>query len=65
MKLIDKEKFKVLIADEGYMIKDKSDNGEVLDDGTIIEPYKTKIIYVGKQITTLDQCKELYEEVEE
>lgn len=65
MKLIDKEKFKVLIADEGYMIKDKSDNGEVLDDGTIIEPYKTKIIYVGKQITTIEQCKELYEEVGE
>ena len=61
MKLIENK----LIADEGYMLKDKNDNGEVLEDGTIIEPYKTKIIYVGKQITTLEQCKELYEEVEE
>ena len=61
MKLIDNR----LIAKQGYMIKDKNDTGEVLEDGTVIEPYKTKIIYVGKQITTLDQCKELYEEVEE
>ena len=61
MKLIDNK----LISGYGYLLKNKNDNGEVLEDGTIIEPYKTKIIYVGKQITTLDQCKELYEEVEE
>ena len=43
---------------------DENDNGEILEDGTIIEPYKTTLIYVGKQITTLEQCKELYEEIE-
>lgn len=60
MKLIENK----LIADDGYLLKDKNDNGEILEDGTIIESYKTKIIYVGKQITTLEQCKELYEEIE-
>lgn len=61
MKLIDNK----LISDDDYLLKNKNDNGEVLEDGTIIEPYKTKTIYVGKQITTIEQCKELYEEVEE
>ena len=60
MRLIDNK----LIAEDGCLLKDKNDNGEILKDGTIIEPYKTKIIYVGKQITTLEQCKELYEEIE-
>lgn len=61
MKLIDNK----LIAEDGYLLKDKNDNGEVLEDGTIIEPYKTKIVYLGKQITTLEQAQEIYEEVEE
>ena len=47
-----------------YLLKDKNDNGEVLEDGTIIEPYLTGVIYIGKQITTLEQCQELYEEIE-
>ena len=61
MKLIDNK----LIADDGYLLKDKNDNGEILEDGTFIEPYKTKEIYLAKQITTLEQAKKLYEEVEE
>lgn len=61
MKLIDNK----LIAEDGYLLKDKNDNGEILEDETIIEPYKTKIVYVGKQITTLEQAQEIYEEVEE
>ena len=61
MKLIDNK----LIAEEGYLLKDKNDNGETLEDGTFIEPYKTKEIYLAKQIKTLEQAKELYEEVEE
>ena len=60
MRLIDNK----LIAEDGCLLKNKNDNGKILEDGTIIEPYKTKIIYVGKQITTLEQCKELYEEIE-
>ena len=60
MKLIDNK----LIADKGYLLKDINDNGETLEDGTFIEPYKTDIIYLAKQITTLEQCKELYEEIE-
>ena len=61
MKLIDNK----LIADDGYLLKDKNDNGEKLEDGTFIEPYKTKEIYLAKQITTLEKAKELYEEVKE
>ena len=40
MKLIENK----LIADDGYLLKDKNDNGEILEDGTIIEPYKTTLI---------------------
>ena len=61
MKLIDNK----LIAEEGYLLKDINDNGEKLEDGTFIEPYKTKEIYLAKQITTLEKAKELYEEVKE
>lgn len=61
MKLIDNK----LIAEEGYLLKDKNDNGEKLEDGTFIEPYITKEIYLAKQITTLEQAQELYEEVKE
>lgn len=65
MKLIDKGMSKILEADEGYSLKDKNDNGETLEDGSFIEPYLTKTIYLGKQITTLEEAKEIYEEVEE
>ena len=61
MKLIDNK----LIAEEGYLLKDINDNGEKLEDGTFIEPYKTKEIYLAKQITTLEQAQELYEEIKE
>ena len=61
MKLIDNK----LIAEEGYLLKDINDNGETLEDGTFIEPYMTKEIYLAKQITTLEQAQELYEEVKE
>ena len=61
MKLIDNK----LIAEEVYLLKDINDNGETLEDGTFIEPYKTKEIYLAKQITTLEQAQELYEEVKE
>lgn len=61
MKLIDNK----LIAEEGYLLKDINDNGEKLEDGTFIEPYMTKEIYLAKQIKTLEQAKELYEEVKE
>lgn len=61
MKIIDNK----LISEEGFLLKDINDNGEVLEDGTIVEPYKTNIIYLGKQITTLEQAQEIYEEVEE
>lgn len=59
MKLIENK----LIADEGYLLKDKNDNGETLEDGTYIPPYLTDVIYLAKQITTLEQAQELYEEV--
>lgn len=61
MKLIDNK----LIAEEGYLLKDINDNEEELEDGSFIEPYKTDIIYLAKQITTLEQAQELYEEIKE
>ena len=61
MKLIDNK----LIPEKGYLLKSKNDNGETLEDGTFIEPYKTDIIYLAKQITTLEQAQEIYEEVEQ
>ena len=65
MKIIERNNFKVLVADEEKLLKDINENGEVLEDGTIIEPYKTKEIYLGIQIDTLEKAKELYEEVDE
>lgn len=61
MKLIENK----LIADDGYLLKDKNDNGEILEDGTFIPPYLTDTIYLGSQITTLEQAEELYEEIKE
>ena len=65
MIIINKEKINILKAEEGKLLKNKKDNGETLEDGTYIEPYKTDIIYLGVQIKTLEQAKELYEEVDE
>ena len=64
MKIIDNGALKILEADNGKLIKLKNDNGETLEDGTVIEPYKTNKIYLGKQIQTLEQALELYEEVD-
>lgn len=61
MKLIDNK----LIADKGYLLKDINDNVEELEDGTFIEPYLTNVVYLAKQITTLEQAQKLYEEVKE
>lgn len=61
MKLIDNK----LIAEEGYLLKDINDNGETLEDGTFIKPYLTNVVYLAKQITTLEQAQKLYEEVKE
>lgn len=66
MKIIENK----LIAEDGYLLKDKNDNyiPEYIDEfGNVIPehyPYLTDVIYLGKQITTLEEAKELYEEVE-
>lgn len=65
MIIINKEKMNILKPVEGKLLKEKTDNGETLEDGTYIEPYKTDIVYLGIQIKTLEQAKELYEEVDE
>lgn len=65
MIIINKEKMNILKADEGKLLKEKNDNGETLGDGTYIEPYKTDIVYLGVQIKTIEQAKELYKEVDE
>nr|DAG35124.1 MAG TPA: hypothetical protein [Caudoviricetes sp.] len=65
MEIINKGQLRILKADDGKLLKDKNDNGETLEDGTYIEPYKTDIVYLGVQIKTLEQAKELYEEVDD
>lgn len=65
MEIINKGQLRILKAGEGKLLKEKNDNGETLEDGTYIEPYKTDIVYLGVQIKTLEQAKELYEEVDE
>lgn len=52
------------IKDEhGNFIGIPSIKGETLEDGTFIPPYLTEVIYLAKQIETLEQAQELYEEV--
>lgn len=63
MKIIG-DKIKRLEADEGYLLKEIKDNGHYEGD-VFIPPYTTKVIYLGIQIQTLEQAKEIYEEIED
>lgn len=63
MRLIEEKNLKKLIPQEGYLLKDKNEVEETLEDGTIIKPSLSEIIYLGIQIQTLEQAQELYEEV--
>lgn len=63
MEIIKENNLNVLIPETGFLLKDINDNGEVLEDGTVIPPYLTDKIYLAKSITTLEQCKEIWEEV--
>lgn len=62
MIIINKEKINILKADEGKLLREKSDVGQTLEDGTHIGPYKTDIVYLGVQIKTLEQAQKLYVE---
>lgn len=64
MKIIENGNLRILKADENKLIKCINDNGKILEDGTSIPPYLTDTIYLGKQITTIEQAQELYEEIE-
>lgn len=64
MIIINKEKLNILKADEGKLLKDKKDNGKILEDGTFIEPYLTDIVYLSINLDTLEKAQELYEEVD-
>lgn len=65
MQIILHTKPKLLVAEEGKKLKAKNDNGEVLEDGTIVKPYLTDVVFLGDQITTIEEVEELYEEVKE
>lgn len=64
---------RMLIADEGKHIRDINDvyvEEHYDEDGNFVAehiPYYTTVIFVGEQLQTLEQCKELYveEEIEE
>ena len=71
MEIITRTKPRLLIADEGKMLKDKNDNyipERKDEDGNVIQeehlPYLTGLIFLGEQITTLEEAQELYEEVQ-
>ena len=72
MQFFDYSKPKLLIADKGKMLRSKNDvyvPAKYDEQGNIIEPehlpYYASVIFLGEQITTLEQCKELYVEEEE
>lgn len=69
MQFFDYSKPKLLIADKGKMLRSKDDiyvPAKYDEQGNIIEPehlpYYASVIFLGEQITTLEQCKELYVE---
>ena len=63
MEIIKVENLNVLIPEQGYLLKDKNDTGEILEDGTVIPPYLPDKMFLAKSIETLEQCQELWEEV--
>jgi hypothetical protein len=50
---------KLLIADEGKMLRSKNDIPTEEN-----KPYYTSVIFLGDQINSLEECKELYVEEE-
>lgn len=66
MKLIFENGINILKPEQGKMLRNINDNGTDIEmkDGTVIheEPYLTDIVYLGKQITTMEMAKELYTE---
>ena len=70
MILLNHTKPRMLIADEGKHIRARNDvyvpehtdgKGNVIPEYI---PYYTTVIFVGEQLQTLEQCKELYIEEE-
>ena len=69
MQFFDYSKPKLLIAKKGKMLRSKDDiyvPAKYDEQGNIIEPehlpYYASVIFLGEQINTLEQCKELYVE---
>lgn len=65
MKLFAYTNPKMLVADEGKMIRSINDNGDELnEDGIkkIIPPHYSSVIFLGTQINTMEQVQELYVE---
>ena len=69
MQYIGYTKPKILLADEGKMIRDINDiyvPAKYDENGLLIEeehkPYYTSVIFVGEQINSLEECKKIYVE---
>ena len=72
MQYIGHSKPKLLIADEGKKIRNINDlyiPAEYDEEGNLIKeehlPYYSSVIFLGDQITSLEECQELYVEEEE
>lgn len=71
MQYIGYTKPKLLIADEGKLLRDINDiykPAQYDDKGVLIEeehnPYYTSVIFLGDQINSLEECEKLYVEEE-
>lgn len=69
MQLVTHTTPKLLIADEGKLLREKNDvytPATYNEDGSIFEeehrPYYASVIFVAKQIDTLEKAQELYVE---
>lgn len=68
MQYIGYSRPKLLIADEGKQLRDKKDvyiSEHVDEEGNVVpehEPYYTTVIFLGNQISSLEECQEIYVE---
>lgn len=66
MRLFNYTRPRMLVSDEGKMLRDINDNGETLEDSTFQKPYYTTTIFLPENLTD-EEVYSLYveEEVEE
>ena len=70
MRLFTYTKPKMIVSDEGKQLRDINDvyvAEHVDEEGNLVpehKPYYSSVIFLGEQINSLEECKELYVEEE-